>query len=169
MNQATVIKRIKKKQPLDALDLLDACGLPLQLTNWGQFRNVYDVLGTQLVIKVPIQESKASGTRINIQHAREEYAAWKKIKSSRHEYRSLKPYLPDMIYFNSRSGIIVMPKYGPVRWPRGRGRHRVIEELESRFTSALQVTYADIKEDNLGSDKDGNIKVLDLGPLSGDV
>ena len=141
----TVIKRLRREQPRTTLELLDVCGLPLQLLDWGQFRSVYDVLGTGLVIKVPNQESKGFMTKINIGHSREEYRAWKKIKSSRYQYRELKTYLPDIIYFNSRSGITVMPKYGPVKWPRGRSRYKAMEDMESLFTNALQISDADIK------------------------
>lgn len=161
MHTATVIKRLKRYQPTTAQEILDKCELPLQYVGGGAFRDVYHVIGTSVVIKVPRKTDKEHRTEKRIQHSRDEFSIWTRMKNSKRKFRAFAKYLPELIYYNSHTGIIVMRKYEKVRY--NKVNNSFANELEEMITKVMGTCDADIHNGNLGFDKRGNIKIIDMG------
>lgn len=158
---ATVIKRLIKHQPRTAQEVLDKCELPLLYIGGGSFRDAYFVVGTDLVIKIPRWLANKKRYEKNIQHAKDEYFIWRRMRTSRRKYNAFKKYLPDLLYFNSNTGVIVVRKYEKARYTKA--NNQLIIELEKAITKIMDTDEADIHYGNLGVDKDGSVKIIDMG------
>lgn len=161
MNTATVIRRIERSKPTTAQEILDNCELPLQYIGGGAYRDTYHVIGTSVVIKVPRTGPGDSKTEQNIQHSRDEFKMWHRIRKSKRKFRPLRKYLPEIIYYNSTTGIMVCRKYEKAK--RNRSANALIVELEQTVTTIMGTTYADIHYGNLAVDKAGKFRIIDMG------
>lgn len=161
MNEHTLIHRLSRHHPKTVQGVLDCCGFPLQWIGSGTFRDAYHVTGTSLVIKVPRFDSDKATLKYNIQHARDEFSIWRRMKVAKLKYAAFKSYLPELIYFDTKTGIMVVRKYNKVRYSKI--ANKLIRELEASITATMKTAEADIHYGNLGLDKDGNIKIIDMG------
>ena len=162
MRDCDIIRRIKKHDPRKAQDLLDYCELPLQYIGGGMYRDAYHVLGTSVVIKMP---RVGKSIEINKQHSRDEITIWKQIRRSKKKYAAFKEYLPEIISHDGRTGITLVRKYDNPK--HSRAINKVIKELDAALADVLDLHTADIHYNNLGLDKDGSIKIIDLGMFLG--
>jgi hypothetical protein len=165
MKESVVIRRLMRHMPKDAQEMLDYCGLPLQHIGCGQFRAAYHVLGTSLIVKVPHKGRTRKRTEENVQHSRDEYTVWKRMRASIRKFKALKRYMPELVYYNSLTGIIVVRKYDKL--PYSKEHNALIRELELTVTSVMKTKEADIHYGNLGRDEDGNVKIIDMGLFIG--
>lgn len=158
---AVIIKRLQKHLPTTAQEVLDYCELPLLYIGGGAFRDAYLIVGTDFVLKIPRKVRIHKKTEANIQHARDEYAIWQRIRKSKQKFLSLKRYLPTLYYYNSATGVIVVKKYEKMKYSKE--ATALIRDLEKTITDTLDTKEADIHYGNLGVDKDGSIKIIDMG------
>ncbi len=165
MCSATIVQRLNKYRPASVEEMLDRCKFTLQHLDSGLFRSVYWIVGTDLVVKIPIGLSfgKPDAKRLfkSRDHARDEYKVWKRIKDSKVKYKGFKKYLPAILYFDSATGISVMRKYHPVSYTKH--SRELSAHLNDLLEKALGTSCADIHYKNLGIDKNGNPKIMDLG------
>jgi 5-methylthioribose kinase len=132
----------------------------------GAFRRVYAVRNLDVVIKIPYActnwwRSCAPAPSEGVKHARLEYKAWLRVMTMG-RYRALKRYMPDIWYYDSRSGIVIMERYRKARASFfvthiGCFIENIIEDL---FNLKWEL---DLGADNLGIDRYGNFRLIDLG------
>lgn len=156
------IKILSMKNPSTPHDALVKCGFSLKLVGEGCFRDTFRVLDTPLVIKFPCKEYGRRSYNKNLKHALQEYDAWKHIKESTNELRLFRKYLPRVHYFNPVTGVIVMTEYNTKAAYK---RTRMIAALRNRLYKSLNACSTDLYEGNVGVDKRGNLKIIDLGLL----
>lgn len=159
MTLSQVVSRLRRHKPTSELALLKVCKFPLRFIGNGVFRDVYEILDTGYVLKMPNGQS-------SVEHAVNEYRAWRQIKRSRRvKFKSIKPHLPEILYFSEHSGLTLMPKYEEPEWGT---YEKEMDRLETAVREAFGAEEADLgseKWDNFGVDKDGNLRIIDLGVL----
>lgn len=74
----------------------------MRLLGTGMFRSGYKVRHTDVVIKFPV-DADAEG----IQHSTQEMRRLRRLKSA----GTLNPFLPEVFYYNKKSGVIAMRYY----------------------------------------------------------
>lgn len=77
--------------------------LPLNYVGAGEFRSVYQIVGKDLVVKLPKD-------RDDIEHSRIEYQRWHDIMHQRGWFL-LRKYMPKIYYFNPKNGVLLMRFY----------------------------------------------------------
>jgi hypothetical protein len=136
----------------------------------GSFRVVYHIIGTQYVLKIPIQEwesykwsgPKSKWIKKHINHARLEMNAHTIISTTtRPEIRALKPFLPEVPYMDWDTGVALMRKY---RSPTNSEWNKKSTALYT-LIEGVQKQNTDIKIYNCGIDSNGKLRILDLGCL----
>ena len=132
-------------------------GYTMKFVGSGLFRNVYRIVGTKLVVKVPI------GIR-GKRHSEGEMKAYRKIMGSKHKYTAIQLYMPEILAYNKKTGVILMPEYRKVA---GCDRAKV-DEIGTLARAAMG-KYCDLHKNNVGKGKLGDYRVLDLGYFVGRV
>jgi hypothetical protein len=170
MTTQEVIKTLKEHKPETVEDLIIYCEFPLKHEGGGAFREVYHILGTNLVVKVPIIDTDFTDDCFsnNIEHARIEYRSWKRIMRSKRKYKSIQPLMPEFHYFNAKTGIALVERYTNLSKEDMEDPDICCEvaRLGYLVSSITKVTDVDIetsKYDNIGFDVSGNFKIIDLG------
>jgi hypothetical protein len=156
MTERQVKARLTKHHPHTVVQILENCGVPLKFLDGGAFRKVYEIPGLPLVLKVPISWR-------HLQHAKNEYKAWVTVSTSK-KFECLRKYMPEVLYFNVNSGILLMRKYAPLKPKRKFSKQ--LDEIEALVTAITGGTDADLgkyKADNFGLAEDGTLRVIDLG------
>lgn len=149
----TIISRLMSYRPQTVEAALVLCGLPLQHLNWGQFRHVFHILGSNLVLKFPIVDENYDDNRA---HGAQEYHQYKRILHSKKKYLRMQPYMPKIHLFQKRSGITLMEKYQTTSYSRYKHQLRAMRD-------DLRPLISDISPHNSGIDRYGNLKMIDLG------
>lgn len=150
----TALALIKEREPSSEAGLLVGCGFTLTNIGSGAFRNVYALRGVpDFVIKVPNSKS-------GLEHARCEMVAYRRVMRSKKKYLAVQKYLPTILYWGSKSGVMVMQKY---KVAYGRKHEKKIEPIRLMFEELFGNDDSDIWNSNVGTDADGNYKVIDLG------
>lgn len=146
-----IIKSLKYHRPLNAVDVLVDCKIPLEFLGDGQFRNVFRVTGTKFVIKVP----KLGGVR----HSAREIVALKYLRKEK--YYAIHPYLPEFHFSNRNTGIILTDLCTKASYAKNFGTMKEINEWseDNDFYAADVDTD---KSDNYGM-LGKQLKILDLG------
>lgn len=153
-----VIRLFKKYKPEDRRDIKDM-GLKLKLLGSGLFRRGYRINGLPVVVKIPKEdgENRYESNRI---HAIEEIQKIRTIRKTK-KYRPFWRYLPEVLYFDENSGVILMPEYG-----------RLKESEANLFSSFLSNLADDLGRDDENDMHDENVGwnfekeeyvILDLG------
>lgn len=162
MTLATIKRRLKLWKPQTLDGLIESCRFPLEYISCGMYRKVYGVVGTEYVIKVPIQDE----TRLtNISHAVDEYREYKRMSRLK-KYAAIKHRLPKFHYFDSHSGISLVERYKSLyEWDTS--HDKTIRQINAWLKSkGFEDSDLDTeKRDNFGLDAKGNLKILDLGCL----
>ena len=146
----TVIARITKLQPTTVADFRTT-GIKLRYIDEGVFRKVYKISGCPLVVKFPLDND-------GIQHSVSEMRRIRRLG----RIKELLPHLPKVLYFNGKSGIVVMEYYKALDPEKGvELLGKVIKKLVSRIA---KVAMSDIHSDNIRQGRRGEIVVFsDLG------
>jgi hypothetical protein len=110
---AWALRKIRKHQPKTLLET-SKLGLVLVHVGNGTFRESYRITGTPLLIKFPIVErfhDDVEGAWITYRtddtdgksHSRAEIRKIQKLS----QFKSIRPHLPPVYYFNSKDGVMV--------------------------------------------------------------
>jgi len=152
------LRIIRKIQP-KTVDELKVAGLGLReikirtrkgMKGNGAFRRAYEIVGTGLAVKFP-RPNYAD----NAEHTRDEV---KKIRALS-QYRSLRPHLPTVYYYNGRDGVMVTDYY-PYICPE-KSKNVILSDVIRELTG---VHLDDIMGDNVRSKlKGGNPVFCDCG------
>lgn len=162
-----VVNVVKHTKPRTAAQFSIATGLALEYLGCGMYRKVYRILNSNLVIKF------AGRSRECRKHSKTEANRIYEIMH-RKKWRLLRRYMPKLYYFDFETGVTIMKYYVPTDYED----HRVREDtkwiqmlieavcsfnhLEGHEEGSID-WYSDIAGVNLGTDKDGNYKFLDMG------
>ena len=146
----TVLSRITKSRPTTPVEFR-AIGIKLRFIDAGVFREVYKISGAPLVVKFPLDND-------GIQHSVSEMRRIRRLG----RIKELLPHLPKVLYFNGKSGIVVMEYYKALDPEKGvELLGKVIKKLVSRIA---KVAMSDIHADNIRQGKRGEVVVFsDLG------
>ena len=163
MKLKTIIEIVSDPSIMTPADALNA-GLPLQLLGSGSYRSVFDIVGTNLVIKFPNDEYLQRHECIR--HSAKEYEAVTKIMSSRSKaYAAIKKHMPKIHFYNPITGVLLANKY------RLLGLHKMEDRrlLSLKLKDAIKVNKTlDVQNSgNVGIDGRGTLKVIDAGYLLG--
>ena len=138
--------------------------LPLVFHGEGAFRKSYRIAGTSLLIKFPVTQANdgSYGYWSDRAHTRSEV---RKIRMLA-KYKSLRPHVPPVYYFDSKNGVIVTRFYPATSELRTLGAMRnVLTKVIREFAG---VVLEDLSGDNAtvtrrtGSER-GRLIFLDLG------
>ena len=142
------LRIIRKVQPKNLLEASEALGMTLIHAGTGAFRSTYRIYGSSLLIKFPIDREGKNHTRMEVKKIRalQKFPMWHK-------------HLPPIHYFNGRDGVMVTKFYPKGKHPEY-ARNMLIGELTKWFCG---VSLGDIGPDNIRSDGDDNLILLDLG------
>lgn len=147
MNRA--IRIVKSIRPKRREDLSGK--LKLKYVGTGGFRTTYRIVGTRLIIKFPRDDDYRWD---NITHARQEIKVIRRIQSLK-KMKHLRRYVPKVYYMDARRGVIVTELLRVQR-----KRSDMCEKVRDVFKADAD---ADIREYNVGKDRNGRFKILDFG------
>ena len=129
----------------------------------GVFRNIYKIEKLPLVIKIPRLEA-------DIPHSRAEYDAVQHCLNSRALKASyIRPYMPQIPYFNEETGILLMEYVQPLNQTKTPKAVKnsivgILEDfIENVWPMSFDPTDNDIHSGNIGVNKYGQFKFIDLG------
>ena len=145
------LRIVRKTQPATLLDAVDIAGLNLREigAGCGSFRRTYRVVGTNLVIKFPKIGEECK------QHTKDEV---RKIRALS-KFKSLRPHLPPVYYYNGRDGVMVTDYY-PYICPE-KSKNVILSDVIRELTG---IHLDDIMGDNVRSkEKGGNPIFCDCG------
>lgn len=164
----TIKRRLRRYKPETSQAVLRKCQFPLLFVDEGMFRVVYRILGTEYVLKMPIQEwepwrwkgPRSKWIKMHINHARLEMNAHTIISTTtRPAIKALAKYLPEVPYMDWDTGVTLMRHYRTpttTEWNRSlAGIYTAVEAVQKRNT--------DIKPSNCGVDSSGKLRIVDLG------
>jgi hypothetical protein len=124
----------------------------------GAYRYVYKVWGLPIVIKFPQSDG-------DIKHAIQEWIVYNKLKFC-DKYKKLKKYMPAIYHFNINTGVSAMRYYellGPSNWRQPNKHDRSRELLQKRIKKVYKTANDVDNSGNVARDKNGQLKVIDLG------
>jgi hypothetical protein len=160
-----ILKIIKKEDAETITDLLVKCGFTLKRLDDGVFREVFEIVGSDVVVKVPKDGD-------GLCHASDEAKGWKIVHTSKHPAAvEARRHIPSRFAYDKPSGFIFMPKYQVSK------AHKYDNEMNRLNKLFRQVICngkkADIdlgasKYDNYGLDKHGKLVILDMGCFTED-
>lgn len=167
MTEKQVVNQFRRKRPRTVDELLEQCGLSLRFVESGAFRKVYQVDNLPLVVKLPRLGGRLEHNAR--EHAQQEFRAYERIMRSKTKFTSLQPYMPEVLYFNVLGGVTLMRMYDEV--PGDYKHRRQMNEINHKVLAVLgedvchEADLGEDKWDNYGLDRDGALKVIDLGLL----
>jgi hypothetical protein len=139
-------------------------GIKLTLLNFGAFREVFTVKGTNLVVKIP-RVTTLGSPQSNIDHAKQEIDAYRRV-FKRKSLKALRPFMPKFHYMDYRSGIVVVEKYKSARYSKiSNIAINIISKVIEEVTEKDATEEVDLFIPNIGTDMHGNYKFIDLGLL----
>jgi len=159
----SALEAIRYHHPKTERQLMVQCGFSLRPVGGGAYRDAYQIIGTDLIIKLPRCEGQSiERIEYSIEHSWLEVDAIRKVmKSKAKRWQMFKPLMPEILYFNHTYGTIVMPKYKRVGHKRHSDTIRKLEYLVNRYHG---VEDSDLHNaGNWAEDKDGNLKLIDMG------
>jgi hypothetical protein len=124
----------------------------------GAYRYVYKVWGLPLVIKFPQNDDDKI-------HAIQEWIVYNKLKFC-DRYRKLKKYMPTIYYFNMKTGVSAMRYYkvlGESNWRNSNKYDKSRSLLEKRVKKIYKHANDVDNSGNVARDKNGQLKIIDLG------
>jgi len=151
------LRIIRKVQPKVVIQL-EATGLKLReikirtrkgMKGNGAFRRAYEIVGTGLVVKFPRPDYAD-----NAGHTRDEV---KKIRALS-QYRSLRPHMPPVYYYNGRDGVMVTDYYPFVCTDRE--KNVILSDVIFELTG---IPLDDVMGDNVRMKETGNPVFVDCG------
>jgi len=153
-----VIDRFVKEKPKNRSDL-EKMGLKLGLIGNGLYREVYRINGLPLVVKL----SKNAGSSPR-DHARAEYRAVRRIQRFK-KYAQLRKYMPEIHYFDSKTGVMLMHYYKPL--PKGyRCIARLLDHIIELTWPYAAESECDVHGGNVGLGENNQPILIDMGYFS---
>ena len=146
---AQLVKKLRAAKPQDRSDF-NRMGLRLTYLKSGVFRDGYKVTRCDAVVKFPKGDEGK-------EHTRAEVARIRRLRNS----PVLRPYLPEILYYDSRAGIVVMRYY-----PKFRSFETQVDTMcnmvERLIRAATGCRVSDLHSENI-HDHDGDAVIIDLG------
>lgn len=168
MTEQEVVRQFRGKRPRTVDEMLERCGLTLRFVESGAYRKVYQVANLPLVVKLPRPGGKLEEHARG--HAQQEFNAYKRVLRSKTKYKELQRYMPEVLYFNWFGGVTLMRMYDEV--PGDAAHRRRMNDISREVAVALgeqgdwhESDLGEDKWDNYGLDRDGTLKIIDLGLL----
>lgn len=155
MTVEDVSKLVMENNPRNLKDL-KKLGIKAKALESGAYRYACKVVGLPLVLKIPLSNPAAR------RHSEEEIKAVKKINRLK-KYRKLRKYMPDIYFYNPRTGIIGMQYYNTKSNPYKNRMASLLTDLIEEIWPGVDEFSVDIHRSNIAFDADGNIKIIDLG------
>lgn len=152
-----IVSAIRKKKARSAAEVL-MCGFTLRYVDSGRYRNVYHIVGSDYLVKIPIWTNKRSNDASKA-HAKAEYAAYRRIKKAA-RYKVLQPLMMEEVAITAE-GVMVVRKYRSVG--RITRAERTFKQNVAKLAGKLFNGYVDLHDANYMRDADGNLKIIDLG------
>ena|SRR5271156_5478361 len=129
----------------------------------GHFRDIYSIKRCEAIIKIPKVYTPRPGdveAHVNpVIHSRKEIDRIAEINSSP-ELEHLRRYLPEIIYADRKTGVIVMKKYTRKKRKKFNLQERILVRM---FRDTLKMYTADYGKKNLLRDENDEPIVVDLG------
>jgi hypothetical protein len=147
MTTATALRIIRLNKPVTSKQWGDL-GLKFRVVGHGVFREVCRIVGTDLVVKSPlcygtVKPGSHPDYSEGIQHAKSEMNRLGRLA----RIDVLKPYLPQVFWYDPKHGQIVMKFYPAIPGPmKVELLGKVVKSLVSKLAG---VTMGDIHEDNI--------------------
>lgn len=167
-----ILKKVGRKRGLLLVDVLaifrrynpstfeeaKAIGFKLKYLGEGCFREGYaiEVFPRPLVVKFPKYKELD-----NIYHSNEEFTIVSSLRKKK-EYKVLHRYLPDILYHNKKTGVIVMPLYE--KYEYGTDVSNTVETVLANLVTDLGFNDHDVHCNNIGH-LDDEPKIFDVGIL----
>lgn len=133
---------------------LKSLGLELNYVGDGLYRTAYQIVGTELVVKVKRNRTEFGEEQAQV-HGETEIRVWKKLLRSK--YASM---VPPLRYYNDE-GVIVTDFVKPQRSTDEETREK-LTNWKMSLSSAFDVVSSDMHQGNIGVYNDRFV-VLDLG------
>jgi hypothetical protein len=173
-NANRITRILKKEKPESIYDLLLDCGLSLKFLGDGAFREVFKIVGTGLVVKVPrtdgeLMEMSAGYAHTPVDHAHAEWDHRKKVMREK-KYEFFRPYMPALHCLVPSTGVLLADYYRPLPYTRTKYDAEIDQIIGS--LAAIGVNDGDVakdKKDNYGIDRDGKLRIIDLGCFGGEL
>lgn len=150
---------LNRAQPATLQDFIDL-GFKLKYISNGAFRSVHKIKGYDAVIK----SFDSSDESHSLRHAEAEYKTVNKILTNK-KYKILKPFMPNILYFNQQTGLTVMQFYKNI--PANSSTHFISELVNYIIKiSGWRIPWdgTDAWGNNFGYDPINNqIVIRDLG------
>jgi len=168
-----VVNDFRKNKPATKEDVQEM-GLKLRPIGEGAFREVYQIKGCNLVVKIPMSEYDAStGSPLkdyHSEHSQEEMLWYTKIMRN-YKYKKLRKYMPEIYYYHE-NGLILMKKYRKFHYGCNYRRINILEQiLNDIFNFILRENrnWRDLNNTgNIGIDNETDqLVILDLGCFGG--
>jgi hypothetical protein len=162
--ETLVIREIAKYQPETASECRELCSFKLRKLGKGIYREVYKVVGADLVIKFPLKEEKTFKD-----HSRLEYRACRKVLLAPKKYWAIISFIPEIPHYNPTTGVLIMEYCTPVKTLASTKQcTKLIAGLVTRVVDLSWKGYrsglADMHSGNLGFSKaSDHLKIIDLG------
>jgi hypothetical protein len=174
MKADKIARRLKKEKPETVEDLLIRCGLTLKFLGDGGFRVVFKIAGTSLVVKVPMTEMDQaelghSYAHTPIVHAKTEWNYRKKVMREK-KYEFFRPYMPALHCLIPSTGVTLCDYYRPLSYARTKYDAEIDQIIGN--LAGIGVLDGDVgsdKKDNYGIDRDGKLRIIDLGCFGGEL
>jgi hypothetical protein len=163
MSVNRIVKLFNDNPPMTINDVRKL-GVSARLIGCGLYRRTYKIKNSPWVIKIPHDET-------NIPHGMAEYDAVQTcLRSRADKAAAIRPYLPSIEYFNDNSGISIMEYIVPLdktKTPK-RIQDGIVNMMEDLIESLWPLKFdehydKDLHRGNMGINKYGYFKILDLG------
>lgn len=164
MTRNKILALLKVERPQSMFDLLVDCGFTLQCVGEGRFRTAFRIVGTPWIIKVPASTDRDIEIEDSIAHSVQEYDAYRRIMRY-DRYKPLRSHMPEILYFDRKTGLIVMREYKRLGAVYSK-RHSAVRRKIGRV---MRRSAQDLHRSNFGMDSRGHVKLIDLGRLYGGV
>lgn len=147
-----VVRRIRALKPKTIRELR-AAGIAARLLGTGAFRNGYKIRNCDLVVKFPLSE-------FGVTHSAHEMGRLRRLR----RIKVLDRFLPEVYYYDKKSGVIVMKHYAAFRdfEEQADAMGNMIEKLIFRIA---RVKCTDIHTENIRQGRYPNARavLVDLG------
>lgn len=147
ISTSAVLRKINKHRPEDVA-ALRALGIGVKYIGDGAFRIAYRILGTDLVIKFPIEEGSEGDRSGGIAHTRAEARRIARLSET-----VLRAHVPKVYYVDDKNGVIVMKFYEKSR--TSARAHHFGQMLAKVVRKHLHINLRDLGHNNIRRTKDG--------------
>lgn len=163
---SSAIALIETRKPRTVFDF-QTLGINMRHAADGTFRHVFFIgVKGEAVIKIPREyepDPADPAWKNPLVHARKEIETIERIHSD-DRYLHLKRYLPRLLYRSLDTGVVIMPRYRPLRSARAASHFNREETAIARmFRETLKLFTADYDHKNIMRDEKRNLVIVDLG------